>query len=130
MRCALALLAFTLAACDREPPPSASGVATESVASNKSAPTNTTLTSGAPADASSGVPSQTELAARWACAADGDCWMSCRFGAVNKTFVPKHECKDGCAQHGPTKCVKGECTTLLADGGPDPSCNHQAIPNE
>jgi hypothetical protein len=121
---AFAVFTFGVTGCTRDEP------AAKKVDKETTSATAAATTASPPTTATSAKVPEDDLSARWTCKSDSDCWMSCRFGAVNKAFVPKTECKDGCAEHGPAKCVKGECSVLYADGGVDPSCNHVRAPND
>jgi hypothetical protein len=55
------------------------------------------------------------------CAADGDCMLSCLYGAINARWYAasprlRGECKDGCAAAGlEVRCVQGSCVTFRGE---------------
>ena len=73
--------------------------------------------------------------AKWRCATDADCMVSCSQGAVNKAWYATanvHECDDGCANQlaAAPRCVEHACVAFResADGKTvtrNDSCTHR-----
>jgi hypothetical protein len=66
-----------------------------------------------------------------ACTADGDCMVSCLYGAVNAAWYaasPKlrGECKDGCAEGREARCVNGACAAFRG-GMVDAECTRRPV---
>jgi hypothetical protein len=96
----ISILALSLLACSRE----------QSTGARATPPDLATPT---PAVA----PAPPDPNARWACAKDADCTMSCSQGAVNlawyKRQPPGSECHDGCAGKGMhARCLEGKCVAF------------------
>jgi hypothetical protein len=65
------------------------------------------------------------------CSVDGDCRMSCAYGAVNAAWYDSasglSECKDGCAhQSNVARCQNGGCVAM-AGTIVDPTCTRRSI---
>lgn len=63
------------------------------------------------------------------CGADGDCMMSCEFGALRRDWFEsqgllRFECKDGCAEIGEARCRSGACVAERA-GQPVEACTRR-----
>jgi hypothetical protein len=63
------------------------------------------------------------------CQADGDCRLSCRYGAVSASWYSwgaRGDCKEGC-EEGRSVLCKGESCVALVGDKVDPQCTRRSI---
>lgn len=61
---------------------------------------------------------QKKVEDRISCHADADCRLSCRYGAVSKTWYDKNQailkdCLDGCEEANVAKCMNSSCVAVF-----------------
>ena len=88
------------------------------------------VASAAPTPSTVPPPPAPKTPAKYACAADADCFMSCGAGAVSKkwwdAWDKSGECKDGCAEMNVAKCRDGRCLAFdYNSGAPNAGCSNR-----
>lgn len=111
------LLLLALASCSK---PDATVAKADPVAS--AAPTAT--------PSATPPPPAPKTPAKYACATDTDCFMSCGAGAVSKrwwdAWDKSKECKDGCAEENVAKCRDGRCLAFdYSSGALNAQCSNR-----